>query len=70
MRKERKKRIKSFNLSVNEEFKRRIEKIFPLISDDQIPGFSNIATWEIVRSNLDKTGFGVGFLLIQILPGK
>jgi len=41
-----KKRIKNFHLSVKDEFKKRIEKIFPLILDDQIPNFSCIATWE------------------------
>jgi len=54
MRNMTKKRIKSFHLSVKDQFKKRIEKIFPLISDDQIPNFSAIVTWEIVQYNLDK----------------
>jgi hypothetical protein len=49
-----KKRIKSFHNSVNKEFKRRIENIFPLIPDNKVRNFSSIITWEIIQANLDK----------------
>ncbi len=49
-----KKRIKSFHNSVNKEFKRRIENIFPLIPDNKVRNFSSIITWDIVQANLDK----------------
>ena len=49
-----KKRIKSFHNSVNKEFKRRIENIFPLIPDNKVRNFSSIITWEIVQANPDK----------------
>jgi len=39
-----KKRIKSFHNSVNKEFKRRIENIFPLIPDNKVRNFSSIIT--------------------------
>lgn len=40
-----------FYQQVDQDFKNRIENIFPLITDDHIPSFSYIVTWEIVRDN-------------------
>ena len=43
-----------FHREVDQEYKNRMKIVFQKITDEQIPSFSKVASWEIVRDNPDK----------------